>query len=641
MLKRRSLFVGGLLFLGCPLVVQPAWAADWRLVGPYGGYIAELERCAASPEVVYARIFSGGVYRSSDGGATWSDANGELPAINFFDLVVDPSNPNSVWLFGILIGTSDLGLYHTKDGGAHWSAVSVPEGSLYLAVAPGNGAVVYASGREGLFKSVDRGRSWQRLPFFTTVPVAIDYANPSLLYAVGFGGVFVSTDGGSSWQPASSKPPGVGFLRTDPHQSGVLIGTTLTGFMRSMNGGRTWRPFGPRNLGHTAFIDLALGSGQPSDLLVVAPSVPTSLFAVDGRTGRMVRLPDPGLDFQASVISADPQHPGGILLGGPQGLRRTVNAGVSWSDSNHGLSGLYAGPIAVRGRTSFLAGNMRTENSGGHWSQFLPDQTVWALAVDPADRRIVYAATTPVEPGSATNYVWKSADGGSTWRPSSNGLDRAGLPTSLAVDARHPGTLYLSTESNGGLFQSRDAGASWQRLPLSPPFDVFHVELDSGKSGCLYIATGVAIQRSCDAGQTWTTLLNALFKFKEIAVAPSDPRWIYAAETDSFPGSPSLLWRSRDGGLSFDSSPLPGHPAAKVSLEVDPRDPEVVYLAVSGNSEDPGGVWRRRGDGPWEDLSLGLPSRGVGALKFDARQQPRLFASTGAGVRVLSLASEP
>ena len=78
-----------------------------------------------------------------------------------------------------------------------------------------------------------------------------------------------------------------------------------------------------------------------------------------------------------------------------------------------------------------------------------------------------------------------------------------------------------------------------------------------------------------------------------------------------------------------------------MSLEIDPRDPEVVYLAATNVNSTPGGVWRRRGDGPWEDLAQGLPNRDVPALRFDARLQPRLFASTGAGVWILPLAAEP
>ena len=275
---------------------------------------------------------------------------------------------------------------------------------------------------------------------------------------------------------------------------------------------------------------------------------------------------------------------------------------------------------------------MRTEDAGRHWAPFLPGQQVLDLAVDPGRPSIVYAAT-----GGPPAIVWRSTDGGGTWQPAATGLPSTSIVASLAVDARHAGTLYLANEDEnltGQLFQSVDAGASWLPLDVGVS-DPFRVTVSAGDPGCVYVANGGGVVSSCDAGRTWTTLLEN-GTFVAVAVAPSDGHWIYAAETQQFPSS--TLWRSRDGGLTFDSSPLPCDPLADVVLQVDARAPDVVYLAANGAG---GGLWRRRGDGAWEDLSLGLPDRDVPSLVFDARSPPRLVASTFAGVRVLALRSEP
>jgi hypothetical protein len=100
---------------GCALAAgQPPAAAGWQLVGPYGGSVARFDRYVASPAVIYATIFSGGVYRSRDGGATWANASGNLPAEELFDLAADPADPDSAWV----ISPTDPGpslLYHTAD----------------------------------------------------------------------------------------------------------------------------------------------------------------------------------------------------------------------------------------------------------------------------------------------------------------------------------------------------------------------------------------------------------------------------------------------------------------------------------------------------------------------------------------------
>jgi photosystem II stability/assembly factor-like uncharacterized protein len=631
--------------IGCALAAgQPAAAAGWQLVGPYGGNVARFDRCAADPAVIYTTIFSGGVYRSRDGGATWANASGNLPAEELFDLAADPADPDSAWVFS----PTDPGpsrLYHTADGGAHWTTLTPPRSTVILAVALGGGAV-FVGGQGGLFRSVDGGRSWQPLtsglgPYANPLSIAVDPARPSQVYAVvqtrQTSGIFVSSDGGLSWRlssPSALTPAYV--LRADPHQAGVVVGMTTTGLVRSTDAGRSWHPIGPRNLFAGTVVSFAFGSGRPSNLFLLVTTLPTSVLEVDGRTGHTARLPtDSGETAEPTAISGDPENPGGVLVGEAAGIRRSVDGGGSWSDSSHGMGGLYAGPVAVRGQASLLAGNLRTDDGGVHWTPFHPSFQVEALAVDPQDPSTVYAATTKSAPGR----VWKSIDGGRNWQVSSSDV-ASGDFASLAVAPRHPDTLYMSVaESNdqgSRVFQSVDAGATWQPLNVDA-FDAPRVVVDSGDPECVYVATGDSLQRSCDAGRTWTAILADDY-LGEVAVAPSDPRWVYAAQT-VFDGSPSLLWRSLDGGATFTSSPLPSDPFADVKLVVDSRSPDVVYLAAANGLGGAGGVWRRRGDGPWEDLSAGLPNITALDLHFDLSGPPRLVASTGAGVWVLRLAS--
>ena len=208
-IKRRPVVLHLLVGLGCAsAMVQPGWAASlrWQSIGPYGGNVRKLVRCADDPAVIYALLFGGGVDRSGDGGATWRDANAELPAASYADLDVDPGDPDSAWV----IDNSGPGpslLYHTRDGGRHWRALGAPEGSFLLAAA--RDGVLYTGGNAGVFRSVDLGRSWKSLtagldPTAAALSIAVDAAKPNLLYAVIRGlsatGVFVTADGGRSWR---------------------------------------------------------------------------------------------------------------------------------------------------------------------------------------------------------------------------------------------------------------------------------------------------------------------------------------------------------------------------------------------------------------------------------------------------------
>src|SRR5579864_3367582 len=176
-----------MLALGCAGAAdQAAWAAGWQSIGPYGGYVFRVARCAAEPSVVYALLFKGGVYRSGDGGRTWRDINRTLPAADYFDLAADPDDPNSAWVIdGSTQGPTHL--YHTRDGGARWQrALTAPEGSFV--VAAGRGGVVYVAGSNAFARSADQGRTWQSVtaslgPYTGALSIAVDYFRPGLLYA--------------------------------------------------------------------------------------------------------------------------------------------------------------------------------------------------------------------------------------------------------------------------------------------------------------------------------------------------------------------------------------------------------------------------------------------------------------------------
>jgi photosystem II stability/assembly factor-like uncharacterized protein len=650
------------LFLACFLSpLSAARAAEWRAIGPYGGSVQEVERCVSQPSVVYALSPVGGMFRSTDGGLSWRGISRDLVPSGFSDLAVDPSNPNSAWLVSSYYAGPTT-LFHTRDGGSHWNPVHAPNDTSLIAVAPGDGTVIYLGGRSGLFRSVDGGVTWRHDsrgfdPGYGVVSIAVDFVQPNLLYAAvrgGHPGIYVSRNAGASWRRTLPRFLGdISKLRADPHQAGAVVGSTFYGLSRSLDAGQTWHPFGPSG-GGAGFLDFAFGAGRPSNVLFLLYDGPTFVFEVDGTTERSARLTDDPEPIDAQSISPDPRGAGRVLVGGLYGLRRTSDGGVTWLDGNQGFAAHNVGRVAVLGRTSFLVGNERTENGGGHWASFLTDQRVVDFVSDPVDLQTVYAAATLGTIEGTLDRVWKSNDAGVTWQVSSTGINIS-EPATLAVDPLRPSRVYLATTFSyydgdfyGGLFQSDDAGASWQRNEGLGRGDVYDVEVDA--SSCVYVALGTAIRRSCDSGSTWNTLLdgsdpevNSERSLQEVEVAPSDARWIYAVEGYRSEGL-QRLWRSRDGGATFEAIDLPltefFSGIESSALAVDSSHPDWVYLSLNEFGIG-GGVWRRRGDGPWEKLSENLYNQAVSALRFDARPRPRLFASTGAGVQVLDLSSAP
>ncbi len=183
----------------------------WTSIGPEGGYINALAIDPATPDTLYAGIYRGGVFKSTNGGGSWEAANTGLPSnTDVRALAIDPATPATLYA-----GTNGGGVFKSTNGGGSWEAANTGLTNnvvLALAIDPATPDTLYAwtSYGGGVFKSTDGGGSWQAantglpsLPGLSNLNVdalAINPASPSTLYAgIGGAGVFKSTNGGGSW----------------------------------------------------------------------------------------------------------------------------------------------------------------------------------------------------------------------------------------------------------------------------------------------------------------------------------------------------------------------------------------------------------------------------------------------------------
>ena len=234
---------------------------EWTNVGPEGGSVGFLAVDPQNPSTVYAgiRYGSGGMFKSTDGGANWSNAG--LIGFAILNLAIDPLNPGTVYA-----GTNS-GLFRSTNGGGGWNAADsgLPVNPYVpaLVIDPQNPSTLYAStqGCERIgglwtcdgrvFKSTDGGTTWNQfnsgLPVGASVgPLVIDPKKPSTVHAGTDGGVFKSTNGGESWRAASSGGTPlccVVFLTIDPQNPNTLYagaGSCCGGVSKSTDGGVSW-----------------------------------------------------------------------------------------------------------------------------------------------------------------------------------------------------------------------------------------------------------------------------------------------------------------------------------------------------------------------------------------------------------------
>ncbi len=269
----------------------------------------------------------------------------------------------------------------------------------------------------------------------------------------------------------------------------------------------------------------------------------------------------------------------------------------------------------------------------GVWTPLGPDSAgIFALAVHPEDPRILYA-------GTQTGGVFKSIDGGATWRPSNAGLGggtpNAGL-RALVIDPRDPDTVYAAT-LNDGIFRSGDGGRSWvpasQGLPRAGAgFQwIFSLILDPRSPHTLYAGGLGGVFRSTDGGRTWKPRRAGLPEGRSIWTLALDPATgMLWAGCDLAGG----VFRSADQGKSWkaSSSGIPTGPI--VSLAIDPGDPRRLLAGTTDGlfrSTDTGRSWKR--------VAKVLTGRVVEAVLFQTSRlvyagtlRTGVFRSTDGGV---------
>jgi photosystem II stability/assembly factor-like uncharacterized protein len=260
-------------------------------------------------------------------------------------------------------------------------------------------------------------------------------------------------------------------------------------------------------------------------------------------------------------------------------------------------------------------GIWRSENAGRTWRPIFdrePTGSIGALAVAPSDPRIVYAGSGEglQRPDLAIgDGIYKSTDGGATW--THLGLRDGQQIASMAVDATDANRLFVAVlghpygpNSERGIYRSLDGGATFQRVLFeNENVGGFEVALDPRNRNVAYATLwaarqapwemggsfeipGSGIFKSSDGGSTWTRLADGLparMGRAEVAVAPSNSQIVYAyADVEASGKDSGALYRSDDAGERFtrvnDAAEIAQRGDDLVSLAVDPRDPQTVYL---------------------------------------------------------------
>ena len=512
----------------------------------------------------YASNSERGVFRSTDGGRTWTKVLYQGPSIGAISLAADPGNPREIFAglewhaplpagrgrrgfggFGRGRGPAPpplpgAGIYKSTDEGATWTPVrghGLPAASLGrigLAVAGHTGGRrVYAITTAGLYRSDDAGASWRRMAandprimgngYFSEVYVSP--ANPDVVYVMQTC-AYRSTDGGAHFIAWKGAPGGDDYheMWISPSNPGRMILGVDQGATISLNGGRQWSR-GWYNLPNGQFYHIAVDNRSPYWIYGTQQDSGSAAVASFGDFGEITFMdwrPSVGA-YEFGYIHPDLADPNYVYASGAgPALNRYDWKTRQILDITPPRSGhwRYAGSPQAESpqhpRTFYLGAQMvlATRDRGRTWRAVSPDLTaggraaVTALAASAARDGELWA-------GTSDGRVQMTPGGHAPWRL----VTPPGIPphTSIEMIAASPlapATAFvvverhLENDFSPYIFRTTDAGATWQRTDAGIPAGdlVRVVRADPKKAGLLYAGAENGAYVSFDNGARWQSL---------------------------------------------------------------------------------------------------------------------------------------
>jgi photosystem II stability/assembly factor-like uncharacterized protein len=622
---------------------------NWLEAGPanIGGRVTDIVGDPFDEQIFYVAAATGGIFKTVDGGTTWTPIFDEQPSLSMGALTLDPNDSEVIYA---ATGESNsagftyfgTGVYRSTDGGAAWIHLGLTETKFIarIVVDPANSQKIvvaamgdqYAAGpQRGIYLSTTGGDSWERLLFVndstgaSDVLISPDDSNimfaatwqrmrSASMRAVGGrgSGIYRTINGGLNWTRLTDGLPapandvgriGLALCESSPNVMYAIYADdpgNFAGIYKSVDSGESWSRVHDDDLG-----GMYSNFGWYFGNIRVRPDNPNHVFAL-GQT--LWRSTDGGqnwseigfdvhVDFHAMWISlATPQQ---SLVGCDGGVYRTQNNGNSFTFLNGlAINQFYAASVDLQQPQRRYGGvqdngTLRTlTGNPDDWDQIHGGDGFYAL-VDPTNSQRIWA-----------EYQWgwleRSEDGGQQWSNAMSGIDqseRTNWSTPVVLDPRNPQRLYYGATR---LYRTDDRGDNW---------DAISPDLTDGQGG---------------GNLNFGTITT-------IDVSPLDSQVLVVGTDDA------NIWISTNGGAQWHNRAT-GIPNRWVTRVVcDQHDARRFYVTVSGfrNAEVAAQLFVTDDEGRhWNNISGTLPDGPLNDVISDWEIPGRLYVGSDFGTYV-------
>lgn len=627
--------LSGVLLLSCMLVAQQ----PWHPVGPDGGTVRSLAVDLKNPDRIFLGTSAGNLYRSSDGGASWSRfaRPGNSVEMVMDHIAIDPRDSRNMFVaaWNAQMPNTDGDLFRSKDGGKTWEIVADLHGKSLraLSISLANPRVLVAGALDGIYRSHDGGTTWERISpenqaeLKNVESIAIDPENADVIYAGTWHLPWKTEDGGKTWHNIKKgviDDSDVFSIVIDAAQPSNLFISACSGIYRSDSAGESFRKMQgiPYSARRTRMLQM-----DPADHNIVYAGTTEGLWKTTDAGATWKHMT--GSNIIINDVLIDPRKPSHVLLATDRsGVLASDDGGLTFTASNRGFTHRQVAALLVdrNDDTTLYAGVLNDKEFGGVFISHDAGLT-WKQSSDGLDGRDIFVlrqATDHSLIAGTDHGIFALLPNSPHWVPRNVVVSsktenapakKAVRPSVTAELTGRVNVLELTRErwlaaTSNGFFVSSDNGASWQKetsTGISSPVSI-------SVAGKVVAVAGVnMVVVSVNGGESWLPAkpLGPDFTVNAVSVDNRGDIWM---------GTRTGLFRSTDAGDSWKQvTTLRLSNILSVQFDDDNRR----VLVTSGSSTnvlesgDNGKTWSAIGTG-WHVRNLSLANgRLLGTTTFD------------------------
>jgi photosystem II stability/assembly factor-like uncharacterized protein len=585
----------------------------------YNGGVGRINCIAFDPNnanYIYIGTPAGGIWRSTNSGATWTSLSDGIPVIGVSGIVVNPTNSNQIF---ILTGDGDgghtpsIGVLVSNNGGTTWSKTSLTFAAtsyilgFKLLVNPNNTNIMFAITTDGVYRTTDAWVTNTKVSTLSFYDAEFKPGDPNIMYGSTSNALYRSGTNGVTWSQITSGLTGgissswrvsIGVTAANSNYVYLLCGGSggFKGMYRSTDGG----------------INFSLRSSTPNTLG----------YATNGSDA----------DSQASydlTIGVDPSNAETVYTGGIM-LWKSTNGGTSWTCKTNWYQPPGAGFTynhADQHAFEFQGSTIFTGSDGGIYKSTDGANTFTDLTTGLHITQIYRAAGTAADDNL---YYYGAQDNGcNRFQDNTNvnthvfGADGMQCRISHATS----NTVFIASQ-DGALMRSTNGGANF--TGISPAFGAWVAPyiMDPTNAAILYYGSNNNIWKTTNSGTNWTSVLSSAGQQIAMAMGTNNTQVIYSATS-------TVLRKSTNGGTTWSTitGTLPVASASITYITVSTIDANKVWVSFSGYSAGNKVFYSSNGGSTWTNISGALPNIPCNTIAFEpGSSTDELYVGTDNGI---------